>query len=412
VALAFFWRKDGLRAEPADQYDASAQTMLIRCGVTDKAGKTWTGSLEPESSGARVVALEGYHFQPPDKITSQWDFATRPWTASFQQVDLSPARPGPRPVFPNGVYATVTGGPTARFRLTLDGASHGFTLADLTERKLLALAGGNVEIELVPTPVRLSNTEGEADFPALAAGASGRLAVVWQEWIRDKDRIVSREFAGLRWGPVEVLETSETSDVFRPAAAYDGTGALHLVWSAQVDGNWDLYTRRKTAGGWELIQRLTQAAGPDFNQKLIADSKGDLWLAWQAFRGGQSDIFLKRFAAGRWGPEIKVSESPANDWEPSLTAAPNGTIWAGWDGYDGGNYDVFVRPVVGGVPGPIRQITRSPRFQAHVSLATDPQSNLWVGFDEAEVNWGKDYGYLVKDRGSPLYQSRRLRLVR
>jgi hypothetical protein len=29
AALAIFWRKDGLQAEPAVQYDASAQTILI-----------------------------------------------------------------------------------------------------------------------------------------------------------------------------------------------------------------------------------------------------------------------------------------------------------------------------------------------------------------------------------------------
>jgi hypothetical protein len=294
----------------------------------------------------------------------------------------------------------------------LDGALHAFTLADLAERKLLSLAGGNVEIEEVPTPVRLSNAEGEADFPALAAGPAGRLAVAWQEYIRDRDRVVCREFDGQRWGPAEVLEAPETNDVFRPAAVYDATGALHLVWSAQVQGNWDLYARRKTAAGWQPVERLTQAAGPDFNHKLIADSTGDLWLAWQAFRGGQSDIFLKRFTAGEWGPEIQISESRANHWEPALAAAPGGAVWVGWDGYDQGNYDIYVRPVVGGAPGPVRQITRSPRFQAHVSLAAEPQGNLWIGFDEAEVNWGKDYGYLVKDRGNPLYQSRRLRLVR
>ena len=33
-------------------------------------------------------------------------------------------------------------------------------------------------------------------------------------------------------------------------------------------------------------------------------------------------------------------------------------------------------------------------------------------YDEADANWGKDYGFLVKDRGVPLYVSRRIRLLR
>ena len=96
-----------------------------------------------------------------------------------------------------------------------------------------------------------------------------------------------------------------------------------------------------------------------------------------------------------------VSESPANHWAPALAAAPDGTVWVGWDGYDRGNYDVYVRAFRGGSPGPVQQITHSPRFHANVTLAADAQSNLWIAFDEAEVNWGKDYGTLVKDEGAP-----------
>jgi hypothetical protein len=223
--------------------------------------------------------------------------------------------------------------------------------------------------------------------------------------------VVVREFDGRAWAAAETFESDETRDVFRTSAVYDRDGVLHVIWSAQAYGNWDLYERIKTAKGWQPVRRLTQALGTDLYQRVIADTKGDLWLAWQAFRGGQSDIFLMRYSGGKWGPEIQVSQSAADDWEPSI-AASGDTIWVGWDGYDRGNYDVYVRPIVGGVPGPIRAITRSPRFQAHVSLATDAQGRLWIAFDEAEANWGKDYGYLVKDRGNPLYQSRHVRVVR
>ena len=400
---------------PAQVMDQRHATVLIRCGVTDKAGKTWKGSLEAVSSDAGVLSIRGYHFQPKDRIalkSGSWEFETRDWAPPWPHVDLYAARPGPRPVFPNGVYATVDGGPAARFRLTLNGTLHTFALSDLEARKMLSLEDGNVEIEMAPTPLPLSDTEGEADYPAIASGPSGRLAVAGQEYFHDADRLVSREFDGSQWLPPEVIDLAETRDVFRPSVAYDGSGALHLIWSAQVNGNWDLYERLKTPSGWQPVRRLTEAPGTDFFQALAADSKGRLWLAWQGVRDGQSHIFAKSYADGNWGPEMRVSESAANAWEPALAAAPDGTVWIGWDGYDRGNYDVFVRPFRGGSPGPVQTITRSPRFQAHVSLAADAASNLWVAFDEAEVNWGKDYGLLVHDAGTSLYQSRRLRVVR
>ncbi len=87
-------------------------------------------------------------------------------------------------------------------------------------------------------------------------------------------------------------------------------------------------------------------------------------------------------------------------------------MWVGWDTYDKGDYDVLVRPIRNGQPGTARAITRSPRFEAHASLACDKQNRLWVAFDESTANWGKDYGYLEKTKGNPLYISRRIHLVR
>ena len=391
-------------------------TVLIRCGVNDKTGNTWTGSLEPVSSDARLISVQGYHFQPTDRAdaSGSWKFETRAWTPPWPSNDLWAARPGPRPVFPNGVYANVEGSPSARFRLSLNQRSYSFELSDLADRKMLSLDGGNIEIEMAPTQIALSNGEGYADYAAIASGPSGRMAVAWQEYLQgqDRDRLVCREFDGNRWLAAETMSLSETRDVFRTALDYDGAGVLHLVWSAQADGNWDLYERVKAAGKWQPVRRLTEAPGTDFFQAMTADAKGDLWLAWQGFRNGQSGIFLKRYHGGKWEPEVGVSESPANHWAPALAAAPDGTVWVGWDGYDRGNYDVYVRAFRGGSPGPVQQITHSPRFHANVTLAADAQSNLWIAFDEAEVNWGKDYGTLVKDEGAPLYNSRHLRVVR
>jgi hypothetical protein len=263
----------------------------------------------------------------------------------------------------------------------------------------------------VPHPFAAS-TDGEADFPSVAAGPQGRAALAWQEFAGERDRIVTREWDGTAWNAAEVLDAPQTVDVFRPSAAYDGAGALHAIWSAQVDGNWDLYERRKTGRTWSAVERLTTADGSDFSQRATADSEGHLWLAWQAFRNGQSDIYARQFQGGAWGPEIRVSESAANHWDPAIAADANGTVWVAWDSYDRGNYDVFVRPFAKGQAGPIRAVTHSPRLEAHASLACDKQGRLWIAFDEAEANWGKDYGYLVKTAGNPLYQSRKVRVVR
>ena len=128
---------------------------------------------------------------------------------------------------------------------------------------MLSLDGGNIEIEMAPTQIALSNGEGYADYAAIASGPSGRMAVAWQEYLQgqDRDRLVCPEFDGNRWLAAETMSLSETRDVFRTALDYDGAGVLHLVWSAQADGNWDLYERVKAAGKMATCPASHRSAG-------------------------------------------------------------------------------------------------------------------------------------------------------
>src|SRR5262249_37332865 len=157
----------------------------------------------------------------------------------------------------------------------------------------------------VPAPVKLAS-DGEADFPAMAVNKEGRIAVAFQEFLGDHDRLAVRFFAPGSTASA-TIEASNARDVFRPAIAYDGAGVLHVIWSGQDNGNWDLWEARYDGGKFTPPERLTQSPEADMHQKVIGDARGNLWLAWQGFRNGQSDIFLKRWSQGKWGAEIKVS---------------------------------------------------------------------------------------------------------
>ena len=412
-----------LQAQPALRepmpaaWNATLQRVLIRYGVTAKQAADWKGRIEAVSTGARVVGVEGLHFIQQDRAAADgsFSFTTRSWAPAVQQTDLSPQIPGPRSVFPNGIYVVVAGSPDARFKVSGAG-DFSFSLADLTNGRQLSFDEGNIQVELAPNPAFLSGQaggkRGEADFPSIACDTHGNISVVWQEFLGERDRLVVRSRIDGKWAEPDVIETPETVDVFRPSAAYDNSGALHIVWPAQVDHNWDIYSRTRAGSGWGPIERVTRDPGADFHQKLIADRQGSLWLAWQAFRNGQSDVYVKQFRNGSWTADMRISESTADDWEPALAAADDGTVWVAWDTYDQGNYDVMLRPIRNGQPGQARPVTRSPRFEAHASVACDRQNRVWIAFDESTANWGKDYGYLEKTKGNPLYISRRVHVVR
>jgi hypothetical protein len=169
-----------LQAQPAatapvpTDWDAGATRIVIRYGVKGTDAVNWKGRIEPASTGARVLGVEGLHFIQQDRAgrDGSFSFTTRVWTPTNSQVDLSPVIPGPRTVFPNGVYAVVAGPPDARFKVSGAG-DFTFALNDLAAGRQLNFNDGDIEVEAAPNATLLSgragDKRGEADFRRLRA---------------------------------------------------------------------------------------------------------------------------------------------------------------------------------------------------------------------------------------------------
>ncbi|MFQ6133088.1 MAG: hypothetical protein ACE5R4_13690, partial [Armatimonadota bacterium] len=191
--------------------------------------------------------------------------------------------------------------------------------------------------------------------------------------------------------------TTESGDNFEPQIAQDGRNNTWVVWSSQVDGNWDLYARRVSVAGrvgLGPVQRLTTDPGPDIYPDLASGPDGRLYLAWQGARDGQFDIFLKVLSDGAWSRDLQITADPANDWEPAVAVAPDGTAYVAWDSYRTGDYNIFMRSIQGDRTSAVLAITDSPAFQAHVSIAVDPRGRAWLAWDRSGTNWGKDQGFM------------------
>ena len=259
---------------------------------------------------------------------------------------------------------------------------------------------------------RVSNPEKQGDWPALAACWDGSLWAIWIEWNdKDADRVLvkRRERQG-NWGP-EIAISDGNWDHYSPQIVALGSDAM-AIWSAQADGNFDLFAATiNKSGAVSKPERLTTARFSDFNTRAVADRDGNVTIVWQSFRNGNSDIYTRRYTRGAWGPELQVSDSKANEWEPAIALAKNGTAWISWDGYQTGNYDVYLRSFDGRSLGATIAMTTEPEAQFHSTVAVDSADRVWVAWDEAGPNWGKDFSASSAAPGSRgLHYSRRLGL--
>jgi hypothetical protein len=162
---------------------------------------------------------------------------------------------------------------------------------------------------------------------------------------------------------------------------------------------------------WPL-ERLTSDPLPDINPRIATDGKGRLAVAWQGWRGRNSNIFLQTLDRGMWGREVRVTNRASNDWEPAVAFDTSGDILVAYDSYKNGNYDVLLTRVRGTAVEPEMDVAATPRFEAKATVSVDKAGRVWVAWETGGVNWGKDQGYIIRDRrvGVPIGGQREPRI--
>ena len=265
-----------------------------------------------------------------------------------------------------------------------------------------AKVAGEIEAQRISEPGRT------ADWPDLAAGPDGSLWAAYIEWDGEtSDRVVvRRQSSSGEWGKPVVIDDGH-ADHHIPAIAARSEGAL-AVWSAQVDGNFELFAGEvSNEGNVGPVKRLTHATHSNFHVRAASGSEGTTTIVWQSFRAGQADIYARRLIGSEWGPEVRIATSAANDWEPALALDSTGRAWISWDSYHAGNYDVFLASFDGNTASVPIAITSDAKASFHSTVAVDSSDRVWVAWDEALKNWGKDYASSSRVQGSEGLHARR-----
>jgi hypothetical protein len=236
------------------------------------------------------------------------------------------------------------------------------------------------------------------DWPSIAAAPDGSLWIAWLSFVGDRDDVVIRHYSDGKWGSLQWVPGT-SGDNFLPQVAVDSSNRVWVVWSEQVNNNWDIYARRfdPAMQEWGALERLSKDPLPDLNPRVASNGKGQFAVVWQGFRGKNSNIFLKTFDGSKWSADVRVTNRAANDWEPAAAIDMKGSVWVTYDSYKNGNYDVFASVVRGGkLDGPEMPVASTPRFEARPTIAVDTADRVWIAWEAGAPNWGKDNGYEIR----------------
>ena len=402
----------------------NATGLFIVFGVTDKEPTNWSGEISV--SPGQILALSGWRLGPKAAIEGNRFFLNSRFAGPQQKQIISP-----------GLFVTLQAPEDAIVKVATKQGEFSFRLGEIVFGQPKLFLDGRVRVERIPASFRLTNAATEEDFPAAIADAKGNLWLAFTvythggqpnlgeplveepkdfEFVCPKgngDQIWLVRFDGKDWSePMPVTENG--LDVWKPTVIVDGKGSVWVIWSQNLNGNWELMARsyEPISRRWGKIERLTNAEGADINVVATRDAKGTVWLAWQGWRDGNFDIWLMRLDERK---PIRISTSNANDWSPAIAATKDGLVIVAWDTYDRGNYDVWLAQVQGGRVLQRIPVAQTLRFEARPQLLVDAQSRIWVAYEEGDVSWGKDFAQFAQpvahlNRGAPLYLTRTIRV--
>jgi len=111
-------------------------------------------------------------------------------------------------------------------------------------------------------------------------------------------------------GGVPLLLTTGDWDDKSPAVSPDG---VHLAFSSNRDGYWDLYVLDMGSG---QVTRLTETSG--YEGKPVWSPDGQ-WIAFEAYQDGQFDLWITAVSAGQAPIQLTnhAGHDLAPDWDPA-----------------------------------------------------------------------------------------------
>lgn len=190
--------------------------------------------------------------------------------------------------------------------------------------------------------------------PSIGIDPSGNVYAVWEDYRSGGFDIYASHMAhgGSSFATnVKINDDVNPNKQSRPELAVGDDGSVHVVWEDERSGNWDIYYANSTDGGvtYGTNLLLTAINKTDWqnNPTIDVDSSGAVHVAWEDDRDGNWSVYYANSLDG-FSSNTKVSEDtlPGNQWSAALRVGETGTIHVAWEG---GSDIYYARSTDGGL---------------------------------------------------------------
>ncbi|MCP5118864.1 MAG: hypothetical protein GY953_49255, partial [bacterium] len=282
---------------PVDR--ANEAMFLVSFGHQTGQPADWSGAVSVKQG--KLETLGGYKFDAEDEVIqpNRWRVVRRVVKKPLRKSIYYRDGYGGDPTV--GVVITLLAEAGCAVDVTTTRGDFGFEPAGMRVGDRLTALDGEAVVTRLPVTRRIGSTWWSDDYPSLASDSKGALWVVWTGYHAERDEVGLRHYQGGKWSNYLPVPGNQ-GDVWWPQVLVDPNDDPWVVFSQQVDGNWDLYAVRhfKERNWWSDVERITDHWMADINHQAAIDRDGNLYVVWQALRGENYDILLKVRTADGW----------------------------------------------------------------------------------------------------------------
>jgi len=288
-------REAAQQPKPGKVMPSRGATLLVELGLKDSETTGWEGEIRVSEGNVVTLRAIGGGMETVDG--DKWK--ARSQVAKKKQVVVNPVR----------LHATLDAPLTASVSIETSRGEFSFELDDLATGKATEFFDGQARVTRGPVSLPITDAPADDDFPATAITPDGTVWLTYvsyqhgnpirlptdgsipEDWSSlvtkgHGDQVKLMRFDGSRWSePIDVTDTN--LDVWRPTVAVDGSGRVWVVWSQNMDGNWEVLARSydSRVGEWSAVERVTTEQGADINVVAATSRSGTVWLAWMRWEG-------------------------------------------------------------------------------------------------------------------------------
>jgi len=224
-------------------------------------------------------------------------------------------------------------------------------------------------------------------YPAFAVSSAGICHLTFQD-VRVSSYDVFHLLYDSSWGPAANLSNNSGGSGMSSCAVNPADSTLYVPWTDGTVSEWEIYLRFRTAAGvWSDAQTLQ--IGPGYMPSIALDASGRACLAWTIRGGGTSSVWFSRNDTpqnpGTWSSPVLIKgDTGENFCNPRIDCDNAGNAYILWLDNTLGNDEIFLRKIArDGVLDAEVNVSRTPGASQDGALAVNRlNGRVYVSWSE------------------------------